>query len=144
MIKNVINSWFTVFTITMTNIIQFIITLSILFHDIICLKTIGFLFIAGFITVPTMFVINGIWSYKGTMLVFKLSSTFVLLIIYPGAVSYMTVMSILTCPDNNMLVWFFQGMSVPILIWTLYKLIRYDNDKCTNTLPPIWRPMTIF
>jgi hypothetical protein len=34
-------------------------------------------------------------------------------------------------------------MSVPILLWTLYKLIRYDNDKCTNTLPPIWRPLTM-
>ena len=138
MIKNMINSWFAVFVISMTNLLQFVITISIIFNDIICPKTTGFIFINGFMIVPTLFIMDGIWKHERTMFIFKISSTIILLIVYPLSLSYITIISIITCLDNNMLVWFFQGMSVPMLIWTLYKLIRYDNDKCTNTLPPTY------
>jgi hypothetical protein len=132
MFKNNVNSWFAVFVISMTDVVQFVFSLSLIVHDIECPKTVSLLFSLGFTIIPLSFAVDGIWRLKNVTLVFKACSSVILSATYIASYSYVTVKSILECPNDNMIVWLFQGMSVPVLVWTLTKLIRHDDDKCKN------------
>jgi len=129
MIKNVLNSWFAVFVITMTNIMHFVINMYMITNTVSCVASTISIFMTGLLFIPILFVITGVIKHDRTTFIFKLLFITIIIIIYPGCIAYILYKTYTYCPANNIGIWFFQGTSVPILIWTLYKLIKFENNK---------------
>ena len=126
------HSWFALGVMATTHLGQFGVTSYILINTMSCPQTAAGLFITGFLSVPIVLIVNGLWSYKGTLLAFKLLTTLLVLTIYPAVTMYFTVVSQLSCPEVHTMLWILHGMSLPVVVWTFYKLLRYDQDKGTD------------
>ena len=138
MIQNVINSWFAVAVITLTNVSQFILSTTLLANgrDVTCHATTFIAYSSAFIVIPIVFVTKSIIASHTMNITCRCISILVLAVIIPTSMTILYVYCYIHCPISNAVSWFIEGFSIPALTYTLYKLLRYKKDReCTKHLP---------